>query len=44
MIELTALSSFEQDIINLVRQIDRASAGRKEELKRELIAMIEDID
>ena len=44
MIEMTALSSFEQDIVNLVRQIDRASAGRKDELKRELTAMIEDID
>lgn len=44
MIEMTALSSFEQDVINLVRQIARASAGRKEELKRELSAMIDDID
>lgn len=44
MIELTALSSFEQDVINLVRQIARASAERKEELKRELSAMIDDID
>ena len=44
MIELTALSSHEQDIINLVRQIARASEGRKAELKRELAAIVEDLD